>query len=122
MSDDPTNLPRKVGVTAILQERVRQITVEGFKSSNDDRYESGELCDAALSYTRAAARQLRGENITYIRTMVNSGDIPWPWEDAWWKPSEDPQRNLEKAGALLAAEWDRLERIKIKQEGVHSCE
>lgn len=33
----------------------------------------------------------------------------WPWSADWWKPSEDEFRNLEKAGALIAAEVDRLE-------------
>ena len=28
----------------------------------------------------------------------------------WWKPSIDPVRNLAKAGALIAAEIDRLQR------------
>jgi len=34
----------------------------------------------------------------------------WPWEWDQWKPSLDPIRNLEKAGALIAAEIDRLRR------------
>ena len=35
----------------------------------------------------------------------------WPWDMKWWKPSdEDPIRNLVKAGALIAAEIDRLQR------------
>ena len=32
----------------------------------------------------------------------------WPWALGWWKPGTDPIRNLEKAGALIAAEIDRL--------------
>lgn len=32
----------------------------------------------------------------------------WPWSAAAFKPSIDPLRNLEKAGALLAAEIDRV--------------
>jgi hypothetical protein len=34
----------------------------------------------------------------------------WPWDASWWKPSNDPVRNLVKAGALIAAEIDRLQR------------
>jgi hypothetical protein len=34
----------------------------------------------------------------------------WPWDPSWWKPSPDPIRNLVKAGALIAAEIDRLQR------------
>lgn len=36
----------------------------------------------------------------------------WPWEDAAWKPVDDPIRNLVKAGALIAAEIDRLLRAQ----------
>jgi hypothetical protein len=33
----------------------------------------------------------------------------WPWEWSFWKP-RDPVRNLVIAGALIAAEIDRLQR------------
>lgn len=39
----------------------------------------------------------------------------WPWYLDSFKPSIDPIRNLEKAGALLAAEIDRLERANSKE-------
>ena len=33
----------------------------------------------------------------------------WPWNESWWKPTPDNRiRDLEKAGALIAAEIDRL--------------
>jgi hypothetical protein len=35
----------------------------------------------------------------------------WPWDNKYWKPSEDKVRNLVKAGALIAAEIDRLQRL-----------
>lgn len=35
----------------------------------------------------------------------------WPFDASWWKPSNDPIRNLIKAGALIAAEIDRLQRL-----------
>jgi len=34
----------------------------------------------------------------------------WPWGSEWWKPSKDPIRDLVKAGALIAAEIDRLQK------------
>ena len=35
--------------------------------------------------------------------------IMWPWEANWWKPTpEDRIKELAKAGALIAAEIDRL--------------
>ena len=35
----------------------------------------------------------------------------WPWSDKWWKP-KDKIRDLVRAGALIAAEIDRLQRLK----------
>lgn len=43
---------------------------------------------------------------------VKADTAAWPWDENWWKPSLDPIRNLVKAGALLAAEIDRLQRSK----------
>ncbi|MGY0790895.1 hypothetical protein ACW7BJ_16135 [Azospirillum argentinense] len=33
----------------------------------------------------------------------------WPWGARWWKP-KDPRRDLVRAGALIAAEIERLDR------------
>jgi hypothetical protein len=33
----------------------------------------------------------------------------WPWSQDWWKPT-NPRRDLVKAGALIAAEIERLDR------------
>lgn len=40
----------------------------------------------------------------------------WPWEPGWWKPGKgnsyaDRVRELVKAGALIAAEIDRLQMV-----------
>lgn len=58
--------------------------------------------DAAIAYTTAARYAAAG-------LPVHSSSPDWPWDEEWWKPSLDPIRNLEKAGALIAAEIDRLE-------------
>ena len=39
----------------------------------------------------------------------------WPWEPEAWKPTY-PVRDLVKAGALIAAEIDRLERANALSE------
>lgn len=108
---------RHVGATLIAQERQRQISSEGYDPEHDDRHTSGELNDAAICYASAAAKQARGESIEYLRDVVPAGftGFPWPWEDEWWKPSEDQSRNLVKAGALIAAEIDRLQRYNVKR-------
>jgi hypothetical protein len=41
----------------------------------------------------------------------------WPWADTWYSPSPDNRiHELEKAGALIAAEIDRLLRLENKEE------
>jgi hypothetical protein len=44
----------------------------------------------------------------------------WPWEASWWKPSQtDRIKELAKAGALIAAEIDRLKNASsaLEKEG-----
>lgn len=90
------------GVQLIADERRRQINVEGWTAEHDDEHTKGELIIASICY--AIQPTLPDE--------IKKSGTPsiWPWEDAWWKPSEDPIRNLVKAGALLAAEIDRRQR------------
>lgn len=95
----------KAGITLIKEERERQQLVEGWGPSHDDQHQSGELNDAAICYAYAAAKQARGEaGQAYLKLLEESGNLPlpWPWESEWWKPSDDPVRNLVKAGALIA--------------------
>jgi hypothetical protein len=90
------------GVELIAAERQRQMEQEGWTPAHDDTHDEGELRDAAIAY--ALTVDARTEAAT-IRDR-------WPWEPSWWKPSDDPLRNLAKAGALIAAEIDRLQRAR----------
>jgi hypothetical protein len=46
----------------------------------------------------------------YARVLQGHEDVPidWPWQPQDWKPGPDRIRELVKAGALVAAEIDRL--------------
>ena len=102
----------KSGTELIAAERTRQITKEGWTRSHDDQHASGEMNDAAISYAMAAAKQARGNGgAEYLKSLQSAAMVPWPWEAEWWKPDDDPIRNLVKAGALIAAEIDRLQRL-----------
>lgn len=104
----------KTGIELITDERVRQCAKELFFDEHDDEHVSGELNDAAICYASAAAKQARGEEMRYIKGALSDySNFPFPWEDEWWKPSEDQIRNLVKAGALIAAEIDRLQRKNL---------
>jgi hypothetical protein len=89
-----TGRTRMNGVQKIAAERMRQIEDEKWTPEHDDEHDEEELASAAVAYA------------------WNNPDM-WPWESERWKPSNDPIRNLVKAGALIAAEIDRLERKAI---------
>lgn len=87
----------KSGIELIKQERERQISKEGWNVQHDDFHTNGELAKAGACY--ACPRELSN-----IRPAL------WPFEIENYKPEEDRIRELEKAGALIAAEIDRLQR------------
>lgn len=99
------------GIEIIAAERQRQIDVEGWTPEHDDTHVKGELALAAYAYAlpeceRPGVWDMHG-------TFTPSG---WPWEPSLFKPTPDDRvRELAKAGALIAAEIDRLERLKEKQ-------
>ena len=87
-----------------IQERIRQIEKEGWSQAHDDTHGSGEIAQAAACYSMPDNK----------RQKMNIG-MPWdwPWSLSWWKPSPgNRKRELEKAMALLAAEYGRLSRIE----------
>lgn len=86
------------GPELIRAERERQVSQEGWTPEHDDTHMRGEMARAAMSYARPG-----------VTSQTHPMDV-WPWHNKWWKPSDDPIRNLVKAGALIAAEIDRLRR------------
>ena len=97
------------GVGLIAIERARQIEEEGWSTDRDDGHTHGELAAAGARYALEA---------------ISEGDRSfgddlhedlWPWEDEWWKPNGDPVCALIKAGALIAAEIDRIQRRRKQQ-------
>lgn len=92
----------------IAAERQRQTEVEGWDSTHDDHYVDGALALAAASYAFSSAHR-RGR-----RGFASVPDI-WPWHKAWWKPAE-PRRDLVKAGALIVAEIERLDRLATQPD------
>lgn len=95
------NNNKHTGCQMIAAERKRQIEVEGWTADHDSKHVCGELTDAAVCYA------IRG----YWRTRYDSFlKALWPWDSKYWKPTQDDRiRELVKAGALIAAEIDRLQ-------------
>lgn len=97
-----------------FEERQRQINEEGFDAALDDHYVQGQLTQAAIAYAmHDLPATLMGDDDSMVEFME---DI-WPWDSTWWKPSPDPKRNIIKAMALLAAEYDRIERAETAAAG-----
>lgn len=95
------------GAVRILRERERQMSVEGWSRQHDaEEHTDASLVRAACCYAQYAIDlQVYGRSEPLLPA---STPVDWPWEPSWWKPADDPIRNLEKAGALIAAEIDRL--------------
>ncbi len=86
------------GAEAIAQERTRQLEELEWTPEHDDAEHQDEgLILAAAAYVHA-----------YLDLPKMAEDF-WPWDDYPMKAT-DPKRCLEKAGALIAAELDRLTR------------
>lgn len=86
----------------VIAERQRQQSVEGWTSEHDDAYQNSELADAAACYAINAHNQ-------GLSTPAH-----WPWASDWWKQS-GPRRDLVKAGALILAEIERIDRQEAAQ-------
>lgn len=102
----------KTGIELIAAERQRQIDVEGWTPEHDAEHTHGELSRAAGIYANRASL-IESQNSEAFLLEWGVPDL-WPWSGDWWKPSKDPIRNLEKAGALIAAELDRLLRARAE--------
>ena len=92
------------GAELIAIERRRQIEKERWSAWHDDTIH----CHDQLA--RAAACYAMPERFRKTRKRGL-----WGWASRWWKPvPEDRIRELVKAGALIAAEIDRLQRSRAR--------
>ena len=99
----------KTGVELITEERARQVDVEKWTIAHDATHLQHQLAFAAVAYALPAG--YRGKKYENGKTNIPRD---WPWERCWWKP--DPcnrVHELTKAGALIAAEIDRLQKQLI---------
>lgn len=102
------------GIDLITNERTRQIESEGYSVPEDFRkYRNDELIRAAVVYAmpfdiREAELSPCTEGSNHAAAITTFKKLLWPWEEKWWKPSADRKKDLVKAGALIAAELDRI--------------
>lgn len=97
------------GAELIAKERQRQIEEEGWTAEHDNEHNEWDLAWAGACYVL----DLVGWSIETSEASYNAFDDYWPWGFKDWKPTpNDPIRQLVKAGALIAAEIDKLQRQK----------
>lgn len=95
------------GVAEIKRERKRQVTEERYGLLHDDKHNHNELAFAAVAYA------LPDSHRDYWVGHVDKYRRPhwWPWNPQSFKATPNNRiRELVKAGALIAAEIDRLKR------------
>lgn len=83
----------------VLAERLRQIHTEGWTHAHDDGHNQGEIAHAAGCY------------VLFAKLYPHPGESPgiWPWDARSWKPTTY-RAALVKAGALILAELERIDR------------
>ena len=101
----------------VYRERLRQLMMEGFSRDRDDHYQHGELARAATAYVSVAATALDKGHQDTSKTLFSH----WPWNREWWKPTT-PRRDLIKAGALILAEIERIDRAAGKAQAAEGAE
>lgn len=91
----------------VLAERHRQVNVEGFHGFRDSHYLSYELSKAARAYIEVSWHAL--SNGPPCKQPES-----WPWRDGFkWS---DGRTMLVKAGALILAEIERLDRAEQSKQ------
>lgn len=106
------------GAQLIAAERRRQREKESWSWQHDDEHDEGEMALAAIAYAlppawRSIVRHVAGVSVTFeLRRLL------WPWRNEWKPSPDDRVRELVKAGALIAAEIDRVQRAERRAKRV----
>jgi hypothetical protein len=96
------------GAELIAQERRRQIEEEDYTPEHDDAHEEGEIALAAACYALPAEYR----DPSALNGAPDDDPAFWPWIYGWSPTPGDRIRELVKAGALICAEIDRLQRME----------
>lgn len=92
-------------VLDVAAERRRQIEVKGWTPEHDDDHSNGEMSLAAAAYAVSSVE--RGDSLQRAAALFHLTG----WAKYWFKPSS-PRRDLVKAGALILAEIERMDRAE----------
>lgn len=106
----------------IRLERERQISSEGWTAEHDDAHGDGSMALAAACYAMFASVSNAAREMTNMPAGLTTDSKKihgwgawleiWPWGREWWKP-KDHRHDLVRAGALIVAEIERLDRKRV---------
>lgn len=93
----------KTGIEIIADERKRQVEKENWTPEHDNAHWDQALPLAAAAYAVPSS---------FYIVDQHGRESMWPWDDEYWKPTPNERiKELAKAGALIAAEIDRIQRL-----------
>lgn len=98
------------GAEQIAAERKRQTTELDVTDAGDDHADQGEMAGAGAAYALLCIASNDAEFVAEARAFAR---YIWPWHEFPIKP-KTPRENLVRAGALIAAELDRLDRVEAE--------
>ncbi|MCR1769024.1 hypothetical protein B7760_02058 [Burkholderia glumae] len=100
----------------VLAERRRQVEAEWWTPDHDDEHTSACLAVAAACYSLFAAADSSDSVDSWLQEWRATAAKLWPFDKEWLKTTE-PRRDLAKAGALILAEIERLDRAEAREHG-----
>lgn len=101
----------KTGIELIAEERKRQIEKEGWTLELDKYHKDESMAMAGACYAMPEKERNKYQSYSFLEPR-RFYPRWWPssWAVSWWKPTPDNRiKELVKAGALIAAEIDRIQ-------------
>lgn len=103
-------MENKTALELVLEERKRQIEVEGYSLEHDDKHDGGEIAFAAACYATHPRDIFIKED--YSESFRFERQIPF--DEYHIRPDIDELECAVKGAALMLAEVERLIRLKNK--------
>ncbi|KSH55983.1 hypothetical protein AO969_08235 [Pseudomonas aeruginosa] len=97
----------------VQAERRRQVEAEGWTPEHDDEHACDEIAAFACFYAMPPAARDRDTSSTGYGDTLGEAILPEGWEPK----TGDRRRELVKAGGLILAEIERLDRTAATQGG-----
>lgn len=103
MTDSISESFYSLGIEAFHRERQHQVQDKGYTPKHDDEHhDAADLIRAGTCYAEFASNDLEGVD-------MDQPHVFWP-EGMKWNPGDSAVEALQKAGAFLAAGYDKLMR------------